>query len=317
MQNKNDTYKYLFGPVVSRRYGLSLGVDLVLPKTCSFNCIFCQIGETPATTVTRQSKPPFEDILNELRAWCNSGNDADVITLAGSGEPTLHLHFGRVLSYVKDQTPYPSLLLSNGSLFFQEDVRSQATDADIVKLSLHAWDQTSFQRVTRADPTLEFEKIVDGYRRFRDIFEGRIELEVFVVPGINDTPQQMERIAEVAQSFSPDSIFLNSAVRPPAESSVQQVHPAVIDELTALFGRAAEGRECKPDLKKLPYSDDAVVKLTARHPATINQLAKQFNISHESLLMNLKKLENEGSVALQIKEGETFVLPTHGTQLPL
>ena len=307
MLNTTNTYKYLFGPVVSRRYGLSLGVDMVMPKTCSFNCLFCQIGETPQTTVRPQDNPPFEAIINEVNCWMNKDGECDIITLAGSGEPTLHSDFGRVLSYVKEHTPYPSLLLSNGSLFFLESIREQALNADIVKLSLHAWDQESFECITRADSSLAFKNIIEGYRAFRQAFNGRIDLEVFVLPGINDNPENMKQVAELASTFAPDSIFLNTAVRPPADSSVKQASQETMDKLTELFGEAAAKPVVRPKATRLSYSDESVVGLTARHPTSINQLAKQFNISHDDLNARLKRLEAEGVISLLTKDSQTFV----------
>lgn len=301
------THKYIFGPVVSRRYGLSLGVDMVMPKSCSFNCLFCQIGETNCTTVTAVEKPPVERIIDELQQWIAADGECDIITLAGSGEPTLHRDFGRVIMYIKEHTPYPSLLLSNGSLFFKDEVRAQAVKASIVKLSLHSWDQSSFERITRADSSLKFSKIIEGYRKFREAFNGRIDLEVFVLPGINDKPEQMKSIAKTAATFFPDSIYLNTAVRPPAEPSVKQADSESIKQLTELFGEAAAKPAVMPKVAKRVYSDDAVIQLTARHPTSINQLARQFDISHDDLTEKLNTLEKNGFISLHSKDSQTFV----------
>lgn len=302
-----NTYKHLFGTVISRRYGRSLGVDMVKSKTCSFNCLFCQLGATAQTTVTPRSEPSAAEIISELTRWVSSDEECDIITLAGSGEPTLHSNFGEVLTYIKEHTPYPSLLLSNGSLFFKESVREQALNADIVKLSLHSWDQESFQRITRAESSLKLDQIIRGYRTFRQAYRGRIDLEVFVLPGINDHPEQMRRIARLASTFAPDSIFLNTAVRPPADCSVRQAQEATMRQLTELFGAAATTPVVTPEVSKLTYSDEAVVKLTARHPTSINQLEKQFDISYDDLSQRLKKLESEGVIALLLKDSQTFV----------
>lgn len=305
-------YEHLFGPVVSRRYGRSLGVDLVRPKTCSFNCIFCQLGDTRETAITPRDDPPAGEILDELSRWLQSGESCDVITLAGSGEPTLHSGFGRILDYIRQHASTPSLLLSNGSLFFREDVRRQALGADIVKLSLHAWDQESFMRITRADRSLDFDSIVNGYRQFRSEFGGRIDLEVFVIPGINDTPGQMRRIASIAESFAPDSVFLNSAVRPPADASVRQVPEQQLKALSQLFGERAREIPAIAFNGGVPYSDDTLLQLVSRHPASINQLAQQFNISHDMLKERLAGLEKQRRLTLQKRDDETFVVAKDG-----
>lgn len=309
MADKTKTYRYLFGPVVSRRYGLSLGVDMVVPKTCSFNCLFCQIGETASTTVQPGKLPAVEDIIDELSHWIGGDGKCGVITLAGSGEPTLHGEFGRVLDFVKARARHPTLLLSNGSLFFLESVREQAMSADIVKLSLHAWDQSSFERVTRADSALEFDRIIAGYRKFRDKFRGRIDLEVFVLPGVNDTPARMRRIADLASTFAPDSVFLNTAVRPPADSTVKRAAPEVIKELSLLFGQAAAKPIVIPKASKCPYSDESIISATTRHPTSISQLVKQFDISRHDLIDKLQQMKNKGLIALRRRDSEIFVSP--------
>lgn len=309
MADSQNNFKYLFGPVVSRRYGLSLGVDLAVPKTCSFNCLFCQIGETAQTTLTRQSQPPIKAILEELKNWIKSGQSTDFITLAGSGEPTLHRNFGDVLSFIHHESGFKSLLLSNGSLFSLADVRNQALAADVVKLSLHSWDQRSFQAITRANRTLKFDEIIGGYQRFREIYHGRIDLEVFVVPGLNDQEQQMEKIAALARSFAPDSVYLNSASRPPADSSVLQAAPELMTRLSALFGTLIQVPTLPASIAAQTYTPPAVLKLVSRHPASVEQLARQFNLPQATILAELQKLEQQQLIHLSEQEGELFALP--------
>lgn len=212
--------KYLFGPVPSRRYGCSLGVDLSLLKTCTLNCRFCQLGNTNHLTITRTEQPPIENVLSELSQWLKREEPLDYITASGSGEPTLHLHFGDLFRFVRSETSFRSLLLSNGSLFTLPEVRQEAALADVVKISLNAWDQASFEQIVRPHPSLRFDEILNGYCEFRNLFSGRLDLEVFVIPGINDTPEQIDRIATLAQRFSPDDISLNTAVRPTADRTL-------------------------------------------------------------------------------------------------
>jgi wyosine [tRNA(Phe)-imidazoG37] synthetase (radical SAM superfamily) len=212
--------KYLFGPVPSRRYGRSLGVDLSVLKTCTLDCRFCQLGNTQHLTITRTELPPIEDVLRELREWLERAEPLDYITASGSGEPTLHLHFGDLFRFIRSETSFHSLLLSNGSLFTRPEVRREAALADVVKVSLNAWDQASFEQIVRPHPSLRFDEILHGYCEFRDLFSGRLDLEVFVIPGINDKTEQIDRIAMLAQRFSPDDISLNTAVRPTADHTL-------------------------------------------------------------------------------------------------
>ncbi len=304
-----NTFKYLFGPVPSRRYGVSLGVDLALPKTCTLNCRFCQLGPTPQATVTRSDTPPMDEIIAELRGWLATAQRADFITASGSGEPTLHTRFGDLFRFVSGETPYRSLLLSNGSLFFLPEVRREAALADVVKVSLHAWDQASFERVARPHASLRFDAILDGYRAFRQQFAGRLDLEVFIIPGINDTPEQAQRIAGIAQSFSPDAITLNTAVRPPADSGVTVCPPEQLHALTALFGPAAQESGAEPATAPVELTEAALIALVSRHPVSLHALAATFHKTEAEMRSFLEPLAHRRLLRLFESRGSFFAGP--------
>ena len=306
-------YHHLFGPVQSRRFGRSLGVDLVRPKTCSLNCVFCQLGPTAATSTERRADVPLEEILAELDTWRRAGGEADFVTLGGSGEPTLHPQFGELLRWIRDNLPFRSLLLSNGTLFADEEVRHAAAQADVVKISLHAWDQASFERLARPHASLRFDAILDGYRRFRRVFRGRLHVEVFVVPGVNDRPEQMARIARLAQSFRPDVINLNTLDRPPADASLQVCPPETLAQLATLFTPAAVIPHTAPPGTIAPFVDapdaDAITALVRRHPSSAEQLAAQSGRSVESILATLKALSAQQRIRLIKRDGVWFASP--------
>ncbi len=281
---------HLFGPVPSRRYGRSLGVDLAVPKTCTLNCRFCQLGATVQTTVTRTDTPPIAEVLGELRDWFASGKTADFITASGSGEPTLHLSFGELFRFVRDETSCRSLLLTNGTLFFLPEVRRDAARADVVKISLHAWDQASFERITRPHASLRFDTIIDGYRLFRQQFSGRLDLEVFIIPGINDNEEQARRIADLAQSFCPDAITLNTAVRPPADLAVTACPAERLQALVSFFGPHAHASGAEPTTAADEMSEAAIIALVCRHPVSLHALAVTFKKSEDEMLAILKPL---------------------------
>jgi len=308
-----DAYKYLFGPVPSRRYGRSLGVDLAVPKTCTLDCRFCQLGATPHATLTRVDTPPMDVILAELRRWLaqagrrEEGEELDFITASGSGEPTLHLRFGDLFRFVRAETPCRSLLLSNGSLFYLPEVRRDAALADVVKLSLHAWDQASFERVSRPHPSLRFDAILDGYRDFRQSFTGRLDLEVFIIPGLNDRDDQVRRIAELARGFAPDAITLNTAVRPPADSEVTTCPPERLHALNALFGTAARESGAEPSRASGDLNGDALIALVERHPMALGVLATSFGRGEDDLRAFIEPLARQGRLRLFESQGTLFV----------
>ena len=303
------TYRYLFGPVSSRRYGRSLGVDLAEPKTCSLNCRFCQLGPTDRTSVTRSDTPPMDAVLEELRRWLAAEQAPDFITASGSGEPTLHTRLGDLFRVVRAETACRSLLLSNGSLFHLPEVRRDAALADVVKVSLHAWDQDSFERAVRPHPSLRFDAILDGYRTFRQMFSGRLDLEVFIIPGLNDSTEQAQRIAALAQTFHPDTITLNTAVRPPADGAVTVCPPERLHALTALFGPAAQESGAEPATAPGALTEEALAALVSRHPVSVPALAATFRMTEDEMRVYLEGLASRGLLRLFASQNTLFAGP--------
>ena len=300
-------YRHIFGPVPSRRYGRSLGVDLSVPKTCSLDCRFCQLGANLKTTITRSAIPDINAVLTELRQWLSTGEPLDFITASGSGEPTLHTHFGDLFRFVKNETPCHSLLLTNGTLLTLPEVRCDAALADVVKLSLHAWDQASFEQITRPHPDLKFNAILNGYHAFRQQFKGRLDLEVFIIPGMNDAPEQVQRIVELARSFQPDEVTLNTAVRPPADHTITACPPEKLQALTALFGHLAQHSGHDPAKASLALDEPALVALIQRHPVTLATLAVTFKKTEDEMHAFLAPLIQQQKIRFFTSDNNLFV----------
>jgi wyosine [tRNA(Phe)-imidazoG37] synthetase (radical SAM superfamily) len=233
-------YKYLFGPVPSRRFGRSLGVDLTPYKTCSLDCVFCQLGRTTEKTVTRQEYVPTDNVLTELEQWLETDGQADYITLSGSGEPTLHSGFGKVLEFIRSETAIPAVLLTNGTMLQLPEVREAAACANVVKVSLSAWNQASYGWVNRPHNQLQFDQLVQGQKDFRAQFKGQLWMEVFLIAGMNSMPADVSKIADRAKEIGPDRIQLNTAVRPPAEDFVTALSEERMQALPLLFNPPAE-----------------------------------------------------------------------------
>ncbi|MBP7831253.1 MAG: radical SAM protein [Kiritimatiellae bacterium] len=273
-------HKYLFGPVPSRRFGRSLGVDLPPLKTCTLDCVFCQLGHTSHKTMERKEYAPIPEVESELAHWLQDGGKADYITLSGSGEPTLHSGFGTILQFIKKEMPFPSVLLSNGTLFWLPEVRTAACAADIVKLSLSAWDMDSFRRVNRPHEDLSFDRCVEGLRDFRKEFRGNLWLEVFLIEGINSLAEDVKKIARIAESIAPDEIHLNTAVRPPAEQSVSSVDRGTMEELAGLFQPRATiiagfPTRCGANIEA---NEDRILDMLRRRPCTALQIQEAFGM---------------------------------------
>ena len=306
----SNTYQYLFGPVPSRRLGRSLGVDLIPFKTCTMDCIYCQLGETPCAVSDRGDYVPMQEVLAELEQWKKTDGRADHITLAGSGEPTLHLHFGDVFRWVKEHAGIPSVLLSNGSLMHDPDVRRDAALADKVKVTLSAWDEASFQQIHRPAQGVTFDLLVKGERAFREGYTGELSVEVFIVDGVNSHVSQVRQIAEVVRSINPDRIDINTAVRPPAVAGVTASSEDHLLALAELFGEKASVTASfkKQGFAPMEVSDEILLGLIKRHPATCGQLAAEFNLPEECMFKTLSNMVSAGLLLSESRGVETYYL---------
>lgn len=301
-------FRHVFGPVPSRRFGRSLGVDLTPLKTCSFNCLFCQLGPTPRTTLERREYVPVPLVKDEILRWRDAGGTADYATLSGSGEPTLHSGFGEVLRFLKAELPCPAVLLTNGSLLYLPEVRAAAAAADVAKLSLSAWDDDSFRQVNRPHPDLDFHRSVAGMREFRRAFSGRIWLEVFLIAGLNDAPEDVARIAALAAAIGPDKIHLNTAVRPPAESNVRPVRPERLAQLAEFFRPRAEviaDFTARPG-SGIAVNESAILEMLRRRPCTAQQIADVFGMHLNEVAKYTGHLLRHGRIQSLPRGGEIY-----------
>ena len=273
-------YKYLFGPVPSRRFGRSLGVDLSPYKTCSLDCVFCQLGRTTQRTVTRQEYVPTDMVLSELEDWLKADGRADYITLSGSGEPTLHSGFGEILEFIRSKSTIPAALLTNGTMLDFQEVRDAASLANVVKVSLSAWDQASYGWVNRPHPQLLFDNLVEGQKAFRSQFKGQIWMEVFLMAGINSMPADVRKIAALAKEIAPDRIQLNTAVRPPAEDFATPLSKERMEALINLFHPTAEIiAEFRPKhANHIQANQETIFSMLQRRPCTADQIAEIFGM---------------------------------------
>ena len=276
----SQDYRYLFGPVRSRRLGRSLGIDLVPSKVCSWDCPYCQVGATSNRTVERREYVPTEAVLAEFRDWMGRDGQADCVTLAGSGEPTLHSGFGDILRTIRRVSPLKRVLLSNGSLFGLPEVRAAAVAADVAKATLSAWDDESLASLHQPHASLHFHDFMQGLVAFRADFQGEYWLEVFVVPGVNDTADQLRRVAALAADIRPDRIQLNTAVRPTRDGLTLPVPAWRLSELAELFTPLAEVVASHTVPGNVNgggggggLSEEQLLALIRRHPSSVEELS--------------------------------------------
>ena len=311
-------YRYLFGPVPSRRFGRSLGVDLTPMKTCSFDCVFCQLGRTFLKTVQRNTYVPIDAVLKELEDWLNTNGQADYITLSGSGEPTLHTEFGEILAFLK-KVSKPSVLLTNGSLLSQPDVSRDAALADVVKVSMSVWDQHSFELVNRPHKDLSFSRIIDGQKSFRKVFTGQLWMEVFLLLGMNSRPVDVAKIAALEKEIKPDCVQLNTVARPPAEGFAASLSRGQMQDLCSMFDPAAEiiADFHTPHTDRIQATETTILAMLERRPCTVDQIAKAFNLHINEVSKYLGKLINANAISTVRKNAGTYFSATRIQDRPI
>lgn len=295
-------YRYIFGPVPSRRLGISLGVDLIPPKTCSYNCIYCESGKTTNLTVERREYVPLNDVLKELDGVLKTHPRLDFVTYSGSGEPTLYSRISEVTRFVKENYPeYKTALLTNGSLFHDEKVRRDCLDIDVVIPSLDCAGETEFKKVDRPHHSLSAAVVNEGIAKFRTEYTGQIWLEIFIVPGINDTDEEIGRInAEIAK-IRPDKIQLNTLDRPGA---VDWIRPADDIRMQEIAGKLRHdnieiaGKPATRSSNKAYSGDisDVILRTVRRRPCTLDDIVNITGLHMNEVNKYLGVLVAEGKI---------------------
>jgi len=302
---------YLFGPVPSRRLGRSLGIDLVPFKTCTYDCVYCQLGRTTNRTCERREWVPTGAVIEQVRERLGRASAAiDTVTFSGSGEPTLHAGIGEILRAVKPLVSVPVAVLTNGSLLWRKDVQDDLLAADLVIPSLDAPDRHLFQRVNRPDPGLDFETMLEGLVRFRERFSGRLELEIMLLAGVTGIESEVRRLARLASSVRPDRVQLLTVTRPPQEEFAQPVPEERMERLARLFDVPVE---VVPAAAPDPLPDAAfsatreqVLEMLARRPCTVQDISAGLGIPRAEAGKHVEDLFARGRVQTSLCNGERF-----------
>ncbi len=309
MSNQKSVH-HIFGPVPSRRLGRSLGVDIVPYKTCSYDCIYCQLGKTTNKTLERKNFVSNDAVLVELKEKLQRISSADYITLSGSGEPTLHLGFGELIESIKKITQIPVAVLTNGSLLYDTDVRRACKQADLIVPSLDAGDERRFQYINRPVPGMTLEQVVNGLIEFRQEYDGQIWLEVFLLHGVNAIEMDIKKIKGLAEKIQPDRIQLNTAVRPCAEEYAYKVPPVLMNKMRDLFGPNAEiiaEFDRAEENQDFQLNERDILDLVKRRPCTIDEIEKAFSIHRNEALKYIERLSDKGLISENYTHGERYL----------
>ncbi len=307
--------RFVYGPVASRRLGFSLGVDIIPFKTCTLDCVYCQLGATGKTTIRRGSWFPPKEILAQVQEAVDSGQRIDVITFSGSGEPTLCRDLGRLIRAIKKRTRLPVAVLTNGTLLGRKDVRRDLAAADIVVPSLDAVPARLFRRVNRPHPSLENRRVIDGLVRFREGYAGEIRLEIMLVKGVNDRPAAIESIKKAVARIRPDGIELNTVVRPPADRRAGPLSAAALARVRARLGPKAQVVASFAKRKQAPSSGDLdgpLLVTVGRRPQTAADIAVALGRRRDDVLEALSRLAALGRVRRRIHGGKVHFSAARG-----
>jgi len=294
-------FQYVYGPVPSRRLGRSLGIDLVPFKTCTYDCIYCQLGRTTNKTVERKEYAAVDEILAEIEEKLAFEPAFDYITLAGSGEPTLNNGIGDLILRIKSLSRIPVAVLTNGSLLWMPEVREALMGADLVLPSLDAGDKHLFQCVNRPHEDIAFEKVVEGLATFARCFTGSVWLEVFLLAGITGIQGEIEKIAALTRRIGPARVQLNTVSRPPAEEFAIAVPGDRMKRFRKLFSETVAvideiERGASTTLSREGATDRDILLLLRRRPCTVRDVSSGLGLHPEDASKRLHILSQQGSV---------------------
>lgn len=295
-------YKYLFGPVPSRRLGMSLGVDLVPRKVCTLDCVYCEVGKTTALTTERKEYIPFEIISQELSDFFENHPDPDYFTFSGSGEPTLNSALGRVTRFIREQKPHiPIAVLTNGTLLGDPVVRQELLEADLVLPSIDAATDQVMEKINRPAARLNAHDHVEGLVAFRKEFTGQIWLEVMIIPGYNDAPEELTAIRDAILRISPDKIQINTLDRPGTLSGLRAATANELNQIIRLWNLPQAEIIASAVTRKShqAYHKDiegAILETISRRPCTLDDLSSFLGLHVSEINKYLDSLEAEHKI---------------------
>jgi wyosine [tRNA(Phe)-imidazoG37] synthetase (radical SAM superfamily) len=328
---------FVYGPVPSRRLGLSLGINIIPFKTCTLDCIYCQCGKTTKKTLERRSFFPVKDILAAVRSAIlgrgrgvkdsripaqtpepldpRTPEPISFLTFSGEGEPTLNQDIGRIIRRLKREFSIPVAVITNSTLLTDPQVRRDLYAADLVVPSLDAADQRNFARVDRNHRDLRVVDIIEGLKLFRRGYRGKIWLEIMLVKGINDSVEHVVALRKAAWEIKPDRVQLNTVVRPPAEKSAKPMSLDDLEQIQCLFGPNTDiigetkdkGRRTKDKVSALP--DEAIAATVRGRPVTKLDLVCSLGVAPSEIDAALQRLLRAKRIRRVSYSNKTFYEP--------
>jgi wyosine [tRNA(Phe)-imidazoG37] synthetase (radical SAM superfamily) len=306
--------KHVFGPAVSRRLGISLGVDIIPYKTCSLDCIYCECGRTTDLTIQRKHYIDPQIVLDEIKEIIVAEKHIEYITFSGSGEPTLNKDIGKIILGIKEMTSIPIALLTNGTLLYLKEVRDEIVNADVVLPSLDAVTPGIFSRINRPHPELDVDSIIQGLVESRKEFKGEMWLEVFIAKGINESDEELANLYRTVKKIQPHRVQLNSLDRPPAVEGIQPADMETLEriqeqweDLTVEIIKRIRKRE---EIAAFSFNlENNILNTIKRRPLTIDDLETLTGKNRLEIFKYIDILEKEKKVSPKIVGDKIFFSP--------
>ena len=262
----ND-FKYVFGPIPSRRLGRSLGISPLPKKTCNYSCIYCQLGRTDKMTNKRQEFYKTEDIIAEFKQYLKDSDKFDIVTVVGEGEPTLAANLGELVVALKALTDKPVAVITMVRCFL---IHKSEKNYAMLIWYCHLWiayNQEISKKIDRPYGTIKFKEEFEGLKKFTHMYEGELWLEIMLVDGINDDEQSILKFQELLKELKYDRLYLNTPVRPPAEADVNVVSEERMRyAVETLGGISIEMMSSGAFFSEIEDDYEAVKSIIGRHP---------------------------------------------------
>jgi wyosine [tRNA(Phe)-imidazoG37] synthetase (radical SAM superfamily) len=300
----------IYGPVLSRRFGYSLGIDIVPYKICTYDCIYCQLGKTTNKTVERKRYISIDlaELIEGLKKAIKDNKRIDYITFSGAGEPTLNQDIGILINKVKEATDIPVVVLTGGGILYKESVRDDIKKADIIKVSFDAPNDKILRKVNRPSHEIDFAKNIEGLKKMLKVFEGKIWLEIMLIKGINDDISVAEEFKKIIDEIDDigtgiEKIHLNTAVRPTGSKDVSIPDLERLNKIKTILGRKAElikYKEIKVSGSGRKNLSNDIIELSKRRPVSIKDINESLKVNINEVIKCLRELLIEGKLKYKI-----------------
>lgn len=309
LNNKKLKTKRVFGPVLSKRLGNSLGIDVIPHKTCSYNCIYCQLGSEENTITDLTNYYSVDEIIYELKEALLNNKNIDYITFTGSGEPTLYKDLKKLIYEIKQITDIPVCVITNGSLLYKQEMRSNLLLADLIIPSLDAGNEETFKLIDNPNKEIDFDKMVEGLIEFKKVFKGEYWLEIFLLKDINDNEDELDDIIKIVKKIKPDRIQLITATRRVANEKAKALSDEELKKIKKYFNSKCDIEIDIPNISENHkgntriLTEDDIVNFLIRQPDTAYIIAKSFNENERKVKELLDLLIKKNKVREEIVNG--------------